>query len=45
MINAEIITVAEEPICVEQVRTDDVVTSKLLKAKLLELIKGILDNQ
>lgn len=45
VINAEIITVAEEPICVEQVRTDDVVTSKLLKAKLLELIKGILDNQ
>lgn len=43
--NAEIITVAEEPICVELLRSDSEVTSNLLKAKLLELIKGILENQ
>jgi len=43
--NSEIITVAEEPVCVELVRTDTDVNSAILKQKLLDLLTNILKSE
>lgn len=40
--NAEAITIAEEPVCVEMHRSDGKATSQLLKEKLLELLTDII---
>lgn len=42
--NAEIITVAEEPDCVELLKTEPNLTSEILKEKLLLLLKNILEE-
>lgn len=42
--NSEIITIAEETVCVELVRTDKSVNSAILKEKLLNLLTGILET-